>query len=270
MAVDTRLVANGATQMDISQTIEEVLIGGDLSKLSAADRVSYYHAVCRSLGLNPLTKPFAYISLNGKTVLYALRDCTDQLRKINHVNITGLVREKIDDVYVVTASATMPDGRQDESIGAVSIGGLKGEALANAFMKAETKSKRRVTLSIVGLGWLDETETETIPSAQLARVNTETGEIASFDQTFPANTTTLAPKPASPPIMPTVTGKRQPSRPELNAGYDQRVDAAILLQVPYKARLDDWSDSYLVEEGQGLRNRIRVAEEAGAKTAQQT
>jgi hypothetical protein len=30
-------------------------------------------------------------------------------------------------------------------------------------MKAETKAKRRVTLSIAGLGWLDETELETMP-----------------------------------------------------------------------------------------------------------
>ena len=35
-------------------------------------------------------------------------------------------------------------------------------ALANAIMKAETKAKRRVTLSICGLGMLDETELETI------------------------------------------------------------------------------------------------------------
>jgi hypothetical protein len=41
---------------------------------------------------------------------------------------------------------------------AVAIGALKGDALANAPMKAETKSKRRVTLSLAGLGWLDETE----------------------------------------------------------------------------------------------------------------
>jgi hypothetical protein len=40
-----------------------------------------------------------------------------------------------------------------------------GEALEIAFLKAETKSKRRVTLSICGLGMLDETEVETIPGA---------------------------------------------------------------------------------------------------------
>jgi hypothetical protein len=36
---------------------------------------------------------------------------------------------------------------------------------ANAIMKAETKSKRRATLSICGLGFLDETEIETIRDA---------------------------------------------------------------------------------------------------------
>jgi hypothetical protein len=53
----------------------------------------------------------------------------------------------------------------DSSIGAVSVDGLKGDDLANAMMKAETKSKRRVTLSICGLGMLDETEIETIKEA---------------------------------------------------------------------------------------------------------
>jgi hypothetical protein len=47
------------------------------------------------------------------------------------------------------------------------LGNLKGDALANALMKSETKAKRRVTLSIAGLGWLDETELETIPVAKI-------------------------------------------------------------------------------------------------------
>jgi hypothetical protein len=41
---------------------------------------------------------------------------------------------------------------------AVAVKGLIGEALANAYMKSETKAKRRVTLSIMGLGLLDESE----------------------------------------------------------------------------------------------------------------
>lgn len=91
---------------------------------------------------------------------------TDQLRRIHGVSTQILSRERIDDAYVVTARATDPSGRSDESIGAVSIGGLKGDALCNALMRAETKAKRRATLAFVGLGWLDESEVETIPSAR--------------------------------------------------------------------------------------------------------
>jgi len=55
----------------------------------------------------------------------------------------------------------------------VALGTLKGDALANALMKCETKAKRRVTLSLAGLGWLDETELETIPGI---RVGEPTGD----------------------------------------------------------------------------------------------
>ncbi len=145
-----------------AKAIETVLIGGDLAKLTAEQRVSYYGKVCQSLGLNTMTQPFAYITLNGKLTLYAKKDATEQLRFIHNISIDpqGFTREVIEGVYVVTAPASMPSGRTDVSTGAVAIDGLKGEARANAMMKAETKAKRRVTLSICGLGMLDETEAE--------------------------------------------------------------------------------------------------------------
>jgi hypothetical protein len=152
----------------MAEKLERALIGGDLAQLSAQEKIQYYNSVCQSLGLNPLTKPFAYLKLNGKEVLYALKDCTEQLRNIHAISLTIPARELMDDVYVVTARASRPDGRVDESTGAVTVGGIKGEAKANAMMKAETKAKRRVTLSICGLGMLDETEVETIPTAQPA------------------------------------------------------------------------------------------------------
>jgi hypothetical protein len=156
--------------------VESVLIKGDLRQLSAAQKVSYYKAVCDSLGLNPLTQPFAYITLNGKEVLYAKRDAAEQLRKVHGISITITAREVIEGCYIVTAQASMLTGRKDESTGAVPIDKLAGEARANALMKAETKAKRRVTLSICGLGMLDETEVEAIadaspfPAADAARV----------------------------------------------------------------------------------------------------
>lgn len=149
-----------------AQVIESVVIGGDLEQLKPEQRVAYYKQVCDSLGLNPLTKPFSYIKLNGKLTLYANRDAADQLRKRDRVSVTIVDRAVVDGVYVVTARAALSDGRSDESTGAVFIDKLVGEARANAMMKAETKAKRRVTLSICGLGWLDETEVDTIPDAK--------------------------------------------------------------------------------------------------------
>lgn len=145
--------------------IERVIVAGDLSVLTPEQRLAYYLKVCETLGLNPATRPFEYLRLSGRLVLYARRDATDQLRKLHGVSIEIVSRERVDDVYVVTARATTRDGRYDTAIGAVSVAGLKGEAFANALMKAETKAKRRVTLSICGLGMLDETEAESIPDA---------------------------------------------------------------------------------------------------------
>lgn len=143
--------------------VENVVIRGDLSKLSESERTSYYMAVCKSVGLNPLTKPFKYITLNGKLALYALRGCTDQLRAIYKVSVVDLIESERDGVFVVTAKMQNGEGRIDMAKGAVTIANLKGDALANAIMKAETKAKRRATLSLCGLGFLDETEIETVP-----------------------------------------------------------------------------------------------------------
>lgn len=156
--------------------MEKALLTGDLSKMTPAERLQYYSKVCTSIGLNPYTQPFDYIVLNGKLKLYAKKDTTEQLRKINKISIQIVSREFVNDLYIVTAKATDGNGRTDEAIGAVNTANSKGDALANAIMKAETKAKRRVTLSIAGLGWLDETEVETIPDAKMVNV-TPDGEI---------------------------------------------------------------------------------------------
>lgn len=169
--------------------VEKVVVGGDLVKLTPAERLAYYSRICQSLGLNPLTRPFQYIFLNGKLTLYAGAGCTDQLREIKHVSIDKLERVTEEGIYQVLAYASTPDGRQDAALGAVAIADLKGEARANAMMKAETKAKRRVTLSICGLGMMDESEVgpgfrvedETqvtgISEAVKATVDLETGEL---------------------------------------------------------------------------------------------
>jgi hypothetical protein len=173
---------NGATN---GMTLERLFALGDIEALRPIERAQYLVKLCESLGLNPFTQPFALIKFQGKTIPYAKRDAADQLRKLHSVSVTIVSRDRTDDLIIVTARATTPDGRTDESIGAVSLVGLKGESLANALMKAETKAKRRVTLSICGLGWLDETEVSDMKGAKPMRV-TEQGDIVE-----------AAPEPAS-------------------------------------------------------------------------
>lgn len=143
--------------------LASVITRGDLSGLPPAQKAQYYAQLCERVGLDPATTPFLSLKLQGKEILYASKGAAEQLRKLHKVSVTITARERLEDVYYVTARATMPDGRTDESQGAVSIAGAKGETLANAIMKAETKAKRRVTLSIIGLGMLDESELDTIP-----------------------------------------------------------------------------------------------------------
>jgi len=146
-----------------SGLIANLVLNGDISKLSETQKVQYYNNLCDSLGLNPLTKPFEIIKFQGKEVLYARKDATEQLRKIQGVSVIGMQTRIEKDVIITTVKVQDKTGRIDISTGAVNIKGLSGDALANATMKSETKAKRRATLSICGLGILDETELETLP-----------------------------------------------------------------------------------------------------------
>jgi hypothetical protein len=141
-----------------------VILSGDLSKLSATDKVQYFNGYCERLGLDPFTQPFQILRLNGKEILYLTRAGAQQLNKLHSVSheiVSRNIHESAS-TYEVIARASLPDGRHTESIGAVTIANLKGEAYCNALMKAETKAKRRATLDLLGLGLLDETEVASI------------------------------------------------------------------------------------------------------------
>jgi hypothetical protein len=186
------MTALATTKATHAEAIEKALMTGDLSALSPEQRLSYYKQTCESLGLNPLTKPFEYIKLNNKLTLYARKDATDQLRKINAVSIEKPEIQQIDSLIIVTISARCADGRVDSDIGVVPKTDMGGN-LSNALMKAVTKAKRRVTLSICGLGMLDETEVETIPNAQVVPVDEPKQEVR---QAGPRVVGSLAEKPA--------------------------------------------------------------------------
>lgn len=154
-----------AVRDDAAHAIENLLIKGDLKALTPEQRNTYYLRLCEATGLNPMTQPFEYLTLNNRLVLYAKKACTDQLRAINKISVVDMDQEEVEGIYSVTVKVQNAEGRTDMDIGSVNIAGKKGDDRANAIMKASTKAKRRATLSICGLGLLDETEVETIPAA---------------------------------------------------------------------------------------------------------
>jgi hypothetical protein len=167
-----------------AKTLEIVLVQGDLSSLSTTQRLSYYRSICQASGLNPLSKPFEYIQMktpggkdeDKKLVLYAKAEAYDQIRNNKGISVTVVKREwdKENGVYTVTVAGKVGN-RVDEASGSVAISKengrwetnektgkkyfkgdgtfkmLSGEDLSNAMMKAETKSKRRLTISMTGL-----------------------------------------------------------------------------------------------------------------------
>jgi hypothetical protein len=173
-----------AIPSDVSAGAMAAALAGDLSRLTEADKLKFVGALCQFTGLNPLSKPFEWIVLKGKLTLYANKGCAEQLRKIHKVTIDILERKTEHGVHMVRVKATDHTGRTDESIGAVPFDDkMMGEDKANAFMKAETKAKRRVSLSICGLGMLDESELDQVKHAkQVTEVVTTESAGAIADQ----------------------------------------------------------------------------------------
>lgn len=165
--------------------IANLVTNGDLGDLSPQDRIAYYNYRCHQAGLDPAAKPFDLLKLNGRLVLYANASCTQQLCGIHKLSVEIVSRDKIDDIYVVQARAKSPDGRFSDNMGAVPLAGLKGEALANAMLKATTKAIRRTVLAHIGLGMLDETEVVTIPGAQTVNMTADPrGDLSAVDNTL--------------------------------------------------------------------------------------
>lgn len=157
-----------------------IVLRGDLSGLNEEQKKQYYLYRCKQVGLDPAAKPFDLLTLNGKHVLYANAGATQQLCAIHKLSTQITHRERVDGIYLVSVRCTGADGRVSENQGAVDVGNLAGEKLANAILKATTKAIRRSVLAHCGLGMLDETEVETIPDARKIPLVTP-GEVTPVD-----------------------------------------------------------------------------------------
>jgi len=155
---------------ELAGLFNKLVLQADLSKLSETELVQYYQAVCKRAGLDPMTKPFEVLTLQGRKTLYATKTAAAQLTAIHGVSVNIVDKGKLgEDTYFAQARVTKKDGASVEDIGVVSIANVRGEGLSNAIMKAVTKAKRRAILSAFGIGLNDESEMEDVPNAQLHR-----------------------------------------------------------------------------------------------------
>lgn len=138
------------------------IAGEDLRRLTVYERALFKIMLCQELRLNPLLNCIDYIESNGKLKPYINSLGVSQLRATYgiSVKITSTTFGKINDQDFVQIKAVAMDaqGRSDEALAVVSLldkygKPLKGESVANAIMKCETKAKRRSTLSLVGVPW---------------------------------------------------------------------------------------------------------------------
>lgn len=187
------------TEEQFSELVQTMNIG----ILTQSQRGSFLWHYAKSLGLDPLTKPFNLIpgQRPGDLVIYANRAASDQLRKIHKLTIQEIssgplmIGDKLrDDVWVTKVRVSSPDGRSEDHVGAVGIAGLEGEALSNAIMKCSTKASRRGTIAFCGLGMLDETEVSSIPN-----ITVEPTSPSDSPAPIPAPKMIGRPLPAAPP-----------------------------------------------------------------------
>ena len=183
-----------ATDLDAAGLIRTVGMG-DVSSLSPEQCLKYIGAICRSVGLNALTMPIRIIEIDGRKVLYATSEAGAQLRSNHEVDIEVTERKEEHGCFITVATARLPDGRKDQSVGATPViypddrydrwkktwgphpkagQHMTGIDYANAVKKSETQAKRRVALSIVGLGILDESELDDMKRARAEVVTDHT------------------------------------------------------------------------------------------------
>jgi len=209
-----------------------------LESLTEEEKVVHYNEVCEALGLDPRKRPFEYLHVDNEyegrnLILYVTKAGSNQLRDINGIDVAPVTVAVQADVAIATANAKDRKGRTDSCIGAVALTGLKGKDLANAIMSAETKAKRRVTISISGVGFLDETEvqdlsgtiTKIVPDAALAP------QLAAPVTAAAAESTEVTPFVSAPPPSPFEVSDRKPTTEELTEFRKRYEKLALDLQM---------------------------------------
>jgi hypothetical protein len=166
------------------------IAAGNLAPLEPKLRAIAIRTICEDGNLPLSLSPVILIpGDNGTLKPYVTAIGASWVADNKRVSTKILSTEMTKDLYIVRMMAVAGDGRSVEDIGAVAIGGLGGQNLGNALMKATTKAYRRTVLRLSGLPLTDDDEGTGPPR----RIDYETGEI------IEAEGTVVTPSPAGKP-----------------------------------------------------------------------
>jgi len=177
---------NGDAAAEHADILANVFIHGDISKLTNEQKATYVAQICNRLGLDPYTQPFRILKQKTPSgtseILYATKSCAEQLMAKHKIS-TEISEVKVDRTLGIATckceASLIGRSRVTSAMSAVQVATIVqikdnpiprldmflGETLCNALMKCETKATRRAVLRLMGLGMIDETETETIANS---------------------------------------------------------------------------------------------------------
>lgn len=223
----TGIAVRESNNSDASSALESLLAAGDMKRLTTKQRIAYYRQVCADTGLNPLTQPFEFVTLQGKMVMYARKEAASQLSRIHGVTTEIVELTRIPELKILLCKvrASNAAGRFVDDVGAVAFGDkLTGDLAAIEYMKVVTKGKRRAILSFCGLGMLDESELDAIPGARIVAMDqpVETAHVKDTAPDAPKIESRRDTAPAVASVVPDVIDAESSSDP---AVFDYRSKA---------------------------------------------
>lgn len=144
---------------------------GDFSVLSNEERNVFVEHICETYNLDKSSVPVRFVTDNKskKVIPYLARTATDQLRmNLNISVIEQNVQFSPNGIAcIVTVKVQDDKGRTDMDVGSVFLGNATGDDYAKQIMSCVTKAKRRATISLSGIGILDEAEIMSMTSEEV-------------------------------------------------------------------------------------------------------
>lgn len=151
-----------ANPEDATAALTHYLGTGDLSRLSGEQKAALYLDTCRSLDINPRTRPFDWIEFydpetkSKKLTLYPNKTCSDQLAYQHRIRVRVVEEKIVGTLFKVVVEGTMPNGRTETNVSYLDLtdrdgNQLRGQRLGNLFMKGHTKAKRRLIFGMLGM-----------------------------------------------------------------------------------------------------------------------